>query len=241
MDVEEQVTEVLEEAKKNGLAIPIALGLLALGVGGGIAYIVYRRRNRGEVITLADRLNERPPRVIVDAEDLERVQTTFTHTLEPIEDDEEVPAVTVNETVLETVNIFAHAEDDTWDYEEEVSKRSPLEPYVIHRDEFISEEMAAENYIQESWTYFVGDETLVDQDQKPVYNHETVVGKLRFGHGSQDPNIVYVRNMTRNMEYEIMRDPGHYRVEILGLEMEEAQDAKAAQKQERQRRFPRQE
>jgi hypothetical protein len=60
----------------------------------------------------------------------------------------------------------------------------------------------------------------VDEDEKPIYNHEQQTGQLKFGHGSGDPNVVYIRNDKRQSEYEVVHDPGLYSVEVLGLEIE---------------------
>lgn len=241
MDSEIEISDVIEDVSKSGgILVAVALGLVTIGIGVGIGYILGRRK-KYEVIKLGDRLPEnRPRRVVIDEDQLNR----DIKTIDPSDVEEEVVekevTVTVNEKVVTETNIFAHAEDDEWNYDEEIKKRSPLAPYVLHRDEFFGEEMAFENYMQCQWTYYAGDDTLVDDDEKPVYNYEMVVGDLRWGHGSGDPNVVYVRNMTRNQEYEITRDPGHYRVEVLGLEMEQEADeqekrrAKKAQSRIRQ-------
>lgn len=102
-------------------------------------------------------------------------------------------------------NIFEGT--DGWDYEAERNQRSGEEPYIIHIDEFVTQEMG---YEQETITWYEGDEVLVDQREVPIYDHTKVVGEIRFGHGSNDPNIVYVRNEKLRMEYEILRDTGSY-------------------------------
>lgn len=213
--------------------IPAAIGLLAFGAGLGIGYILGRRGNY-EVIKLGDRMPEvRPPRVIIDENELNKDgEEKFR---EAIVDSKEL--ITVNESPIET-NVFAtvETEDDHWNYDEEIKRRNPLEPYIIHRDEFFAEEMATEDYIQSTLTYYAGDNILVDEDDKPIYNHHQVVGELVFGHGSGDPNCVYIRNMTRQTEYEVLRDPGLYSVEVLGLEIENNERVKNL-KHSRERKF----
>lgn len=122
------------------------------------------------------------------------------------------PAVVSRSIFADNVN-----EDDTWDFTEEVKSRTPDRPYIVHKDEFYSDEM---NFTQTTLTYYAGDDIMCDQDDSPIYNYETVTGPLRFGHGSGDRNIVYVRNERRKAEYEIIFDPGMYSVEVLGLEIE---------------------
>lgn len=239
MDIEEEVPEVVKEAIKNGALVPVVVGLLALGAGLGIGYIL-GRRTKYEVIKLGDRgTGPLPPKVVIDADEFESEPMAEVRT-EVINQIVEIPAeamITVNEAVIQA-NIFAHAEvADDWDYDDEVKRRNPLQPYVIHRDEFFAEQMGVENYIQSQLTFYEGDEVLIDEDSKPMYNHEMIIGPLQWGHGSDDPNVFYARNMARQMEYEIIRDPGHYRVEVLGLEMEHQTTEREERKQARQRKF----
>jgi hypothetical protein len=115
-----------------------------------------------------------------------------------------------------THTIFA-ASVDHWDYEEEMANRTEDKPYVIHRDEFYGEE---KGYTQMTLTYYEGDNIMVDEEDVPVYNFEESVGPMRFGHGTDDPNVFHVRNDYREAEFEIIRDRGHYSAEVLGLEIE---------------------
>jgi hypothetical protein len=112
------------------------------------------------------------------------------------------------------VNIFpADDDDDDWDYDVEVPLRTPDKPYIIHRDEYFDNERDCS---QSSLMYYAGDHILCDDHDTPVYDPEKVVGFIRFGHGSKDPNICYVRNETLDAEYEVIQDPGYYQIEILG-------------------------
>lgn len=115
------------------------------------------------------------------------------------------------------INVFTNDDDDGWDYDVEVPKRTPDRPYIIHRDEYFSNEM---DLTQASLTFYVGDEILCDEQDVPVYNPEKVVGKIIFGHGSQDPSICYVRNEALEAEYEILIDHGFYQQEVLGETIE---------------------
>ena len=116
------------------------------------------------------------------------------------------------------VNIFPVEEDD-WDYDVEVPLRTPDKPYIIHVDEYMDKEEVDNR--QSTLTYYDGDNILCDTDDTPVYDVENIVGFLRFGHGSKDPNVCYVRNERLMAEYEILRDPGYYQVQILGEALEE--------------------
>lgn len=123
---------------------------------------------------------------------------------------------------LVTQSIFDNKNDD-WDYDKEVKKRSPDTPYIIHKDEFYSEESGL---TQVTLTYYAGDNIMCDEDDSPIYNHEQVTGPLLFGHGSGDPNVVHIRNEKRKAEYEVLYDPGLYSVDVLGLQIEDNQRVK---------------
>ena len=114
------------------------------------------------------------------------------------------------------VNVFTE-EDDDWDYDKEVAQRDEHHPYVIHRDEYFSNE---EDYSQSTLMYYSGDNILCDENDVPIYNPDKVVGKLLFGHGSRDPNIVYIRNDVLEAEYEVLFDPGFFQTEVLGEQVQ---------------------
>jgi hypothetical protein len=123
----------------------------------------------------------------------------------------------------EVVHIFAEAEIvDDWDYDVELQHRDPEHPYIIHRDEFFNDEMGYGNAgMQRTFTWYAGDEILTDEKDIPIYDQDERVGQLKFGHGSQDENIVYVRNEKFEEEYEIVMDDGAYQVVVLGGKLED--------------------
>lgn len=129
------------------------------------------------------------------------------HIVEEIDEEDE-------EIELERRSVFAN---DGWDLEEEMKNRRSTEPYVIHKDEYFEDD---QGFTQVQLTYYAGDDMLCDEEDKPVYNFDRILGQMKFGHGSGDPAIFYVRNETRRAEYEVVRNDGHYSVEVLGLEME---------------------
>lgn len=115
------------------------------------------------------------------------------------------------------VNVIVEV-DDTWDYDAEQNIREKDIPYILHRDEFFAEEMG---FTQETLTYYAGDDIMGDSDDTPIYNYQGLMGELKFGHGSGDPNAVYIRNEKIHMEWEILLDQGMFSQEVLGLTMEE--------------------
>jgi len=114
-------------------------------------------------------------------------------------------------------NVFAK-EDDEWNYENELATRTKKIPYVIHEDEFILDEMG---FTQETLTYYAGDDIMADGQDTPLYNYEGLMGELMFGHGTKDPNVVYIRNEGIRMEWEILRHSGFFEVEVLGHTIED--------------------
>lgn len=115
------------------------------------------------------------------------------------------------------VNIFEGVDGD-WDYEAEMANRGPRDPYIIHYDEFINNES---DFAQETLTYYAGDDIMADQEDTPLYGFSDLMGELKFGHGSNDPNVVYIRNPGIRMEWEILLHIGKFEQEVLGLQIEE--------------------
>jgi len=146
-----------------------------------------------------------------------------------------VAAETISEPVQELQveapkNVFAGKEPveevpGEWDYERELAIRAenPDKPYIIHHDEYFENET---EYEQGSLTYYEGDDTLVDEKDMPVGDDTNVVGDdalTAFGHGSKDKNVVYVRNESLEMDFEIVRSNGKFSVEVLGFDDEEGE------------------
>jgi hypothetical protein len=125
------------------------------------------------------------------------------------EEPEETPVVT---------NVFDTAGDE-WDYAIELNERRKQSIYVLHIDEFMADEMEWNS--QSTLTWYEGDQILCDSKDVPIYDWLSVVGELKFGHGSKDPNVCYIRNERLQAEYEVLRDPGSYETEVLGGQVEE--------------------
>jgi len=129
--------------------------------------------------------------------------------VEPPELDE-TPAPTVHD-------IFANNGED-WDYDTEQRLRRSNMPYVIHVDEYTENE---DEFKQATYTYYEGDDVMVDAADTPVYNHAGLMGTLKFGHGSGDPSVVYIRNEQEKHDWEVIRMSSSYAVEVLGHQYEE--------------------
>lgn len=204
--------------KQNGVLA--GSGLVVFAAGFGLGYLVGKKRAPMVVkrIFPADVLDkfeddgeaEQDPIVYQTGLDLQDITEDIV--LNPRRDPNEI----VIEYEPDVSNIFDN--EDEWNHEAELSTRIEGQPYIIHIEEFENEEAG---FSQSTLTYYEGDDILVDERETPVYNHSQVVGELRFGHGSNDQNVVYVRNEKLHADYEVLRDSGYYSVEVLGQQMED--------------------
>lgn len=115
-----------------------------------------------------------------------------------------------------------HIEEKTekdigWDWEIEMAQRSRNVPHVLHQDEYVKNEL---DYTQTTYTYYAGDDVLTDEDDTVLNNRENLIGDtlMKFGHGADDADVLFVRNMELELEVEICRSPKRYDEEVMGLE-----------------------
>lgn len=104
-----------------------------------------------------------------------------------------------------------------WNYEQELKGRSPEEPYVIHQNEY---EHSNPNYSKVVFTYYSVDDIIADtEDNHQISLAESTVGSqnLKFGHGADDVDTVYVRNDILEVDMKIERVNKSYEEEVLGL------------------------
>lgn len=119
-----------------------------------------------------------------------------------------------------THNIFVEGKpmDPDFDYEAEIANRSEDRPYVISYDEF---QQGEKEYEQTSLSWYEGDDTLTDDKDQPIDNIDSVVGEenlQRFGYGSKDPRVVYVRNDVMELDFEIAKHTASYAQAVLGFQ-----------------------
>lgn len=158
-----------------------------------------------------------PPQQIVD----DARETSDAETTKP------TPPVPAEEA--KTQNVFrdvavdeSEAEQETevreWNYARERAKRSPDIPYVIHYDE--RHEM--DGYSDLTLTLYEADDVLCNERDEvvPQEEREALVGERNlelFGHGSNDPSIVYVRNDRLELVIELIKSTNSYAEEVHGL------------------------
>jgi hypothetical protein len=79
-------------------------------------------------------------------------------------------------------------------------------------------------YRQVNYTYYSLDDVLVGEDEEhPLPHADIIVGvnNLQFGHGTDDDDVVFVRNNEYQLEMEICRLNKSFEEEILGIENSE--------------------
>src|SRR3954451_4487135 len=108
--------------------------------------------------------------------------------------------------------------DREWDYQEERRKRSPDIPYIIHVDE----KYEIEGYQDVTLTYYEGDDVLANERDEVMNpdDRDNLIGRNtldQFGHGSNDTNIVYVRNDKLELIFEICKSPNSYAQVVHGF------------------------
>jgi hypothetical protein len=111
---------------------------------------------------------------------------------------------------------------EDWDAEAEEAQRRPEAPYVISFEEFNENTY---EHSQSTITYYMGDDVLADEKDQLIDDVESVVGTdnlARFGHGSRDPNVVYIRNERLEADYEVTRSTGRFSEQVMGFHHSDA-------------------
>ena len=110
----------------------------------------------------------------------------------------------------EAINEVVEAENQ-FDYDAEANKRSRGMPYNISEEQLV-EKTDDIVYAPVTYTYFEGDDILLDEDGDVMKQYEEIVGynNLRFGYGTTDDRICYVRNDDLELQIEIVLEDGCY-------------------------------
>lgn len=111
---------------------------------------------------------------------------------------------------------------EDWDIDKERSRRSGNRPYVVHIDEVREEE----DYDSVTYTYYEEDNVLCNERDEVIdmQERDILIGEAnlnRFGHGSEDPSKVYIRNDKLEMQMEVIRSPNSYAEEVHGFQHSE--------------------
>jgi uncharacterized protein YneF (UPF0154 family) len=115
-------------------------------------------------------------------------------------------------------NVFTQGGSTETIDETDIRNRTEEAPYPLSKDEFFNNES---NYIQSTLTYYAGDAVLMDAREDVIEDVDNTIGVdnlSKFGYGSGDPNVVYVRNDALDLEFEILRHGGKYSKDVAGLD-----------------------
>jgi hypothetical protein len=107
--------------------------------------------------------------------------------------------------------------------QDEFANRRAGKPYVIHEDEFTNDNLPQHSVT--TYTYYQVDGVLADEDGSRLTDVQETVGNAlnRFGHGTGDPNVVFVRNDALQLQIEITRLPNEsYEQSVEGLQHDKA-------------------
>jgi hypothetical protein len=239
--VTEQVAENLEETAKAVRAFGISnvtfLGaglVVGISVGFFLGYRFNREKIRAEEFENSKREIEQIREAYRERNEIAPEKPSLEDVVEKkgyvVVEGEEPPRPTRPPVVVqpplsekqqnEVENLVQRIETNAfeWDYETEVLKRSKNHPYVIHQDEYNEN---ADEHNQLVWTYYAGDNILADEHDEIVTRPELVVGEpnlKRFGHGSDDTDVVFVRNERLEIDFEICRSWKSFAHEVQGLD-----------------------
>lgn len=235
-EVADQIEEVAEVTRRlTGREVGFFFGGIGIGaaIGFGIGYITqenkmatkYEKIAEGEIAEMREHFRQKMVALQAReegkrplAEIVEEAGYVSTDAEEP-ESEEETPGEDPVEKVKRNIFQERMELDQSWDYAVEAKRRAqnPGVPYVIHVEEHRENTPEHE---QVTFTFYEEDGVLCDVRDQIVDDPEGVVGLgnlQRFGEGSLDPSIVYVRNDRLTLDIEICLNPKSYAEDVHGL------------------------
>lgn len=257
--IAEEAVQIIRGHSTTVVIVGVGVGI---AVGAGVGYVITKRLldtkyqkfyaevAEEEISQMRDHFRKR---AIADDErkakgDIEDVVESLGYK-PPVEAEDQRPPeveVEIAKEQVETRNVF-EADQPTaeetgdplvvWDFAREQESRVEGKPHVIHKTEFDEGEEAGREHV--SYTYFSGDDVLTDERDAPIDNMDELVGLEnldRFGHGSEDPNIVYVRNESLGLDMEICRSEGEFAKEVAGVDPDPEDLMHSSQRRHRPRK-----
>lgn len=235
--VTEEIADNLEEIAQatrriNASSVGIFLGGAAVGLVVGVYF--GRKWNREKLKAEAFKQSEEEVEKIRELYQAKTVAATPKPSVEEIVEEKgydrpDLDVVVVERPlrapvpgVIEPTPLVKPKEDE-FDFARELQRRTETDTYVIHQDE----RGEKEGYQSVVYTYYAGDDVLVDDENgHPLPHADIVVGvdNLQFGYGTDDNDVVFVRNERLELEMEICRVPDSYEEKILGLENSDLPD-----------------
>lgn len=138
----------------------------------------------------------------------------------------------------ETKNVFEERRDSApepgpaWDPVAEAAARKPGVPYVIQKEEYGEKE--DDGISTTTLTYYAGDDVLADAKDKPVDDQDAVVGVAnldKFGHGSGDSEVVFIRNEELGLDVEVVKSSKTFAEEVHGFKHSDSEPRRSRRSQ----------
>ena len=104
-----------------------------------------------------------------------------------------------------------------------------VEPYIISEDEYMDPSVFKE-FTSNTLIYYEDDDTLATDRDEVVTDIEDLIGSsalTNFGYKSNNKDVVFVRNVKLNANFEVIREKGSYQSLVLGLPEEDVDYEKA--------------
>lgn len=231
--VEQEIVEVVEAGsripklwlngttKKQQVIILSLTALAGAAAGAGVEFVAFKKRFEAKYARISEQEIAEAKQfysAVHDKPDLSSLAEPYQQEVrEAAQALNDYTAPQVPEAVTSNIFVEGQPMDNNFDYEAEVAQRSETEPYIISKDEYNQGE---KDYDQVELTFYEGDDVLADDKNKHIPDVDDVVGNLnmhRFGHGSGDNNVVYIRNDRLEQDYVVLRSMGEYSSEVLGL------------------------
>lgn len=223
----EEVADVTSKITGREVGFFVAGAGLGVALGFGVGYFALNKRvekkrwKEAEEEVARMREHYRKLRIALEGEvqrrrPLEELVVEQGYTQRYTEEEQEAidKANEDNPPEKEVTNVFVESQE--WNYSAEIAQRSKDIPYIIHYDEFRENELEHE---QSTITYYEEDDVLADERDIPVNDMDELIGLGnlgRWGHGSNDPNIVYIRNERLEIDMEVIRDQRSYSEVVQG-------------------------
>lgn len=150
-----------------------------------------------------------------------KMKEELTKALDDVPSEEEVDVFEVEELdeAAEDEEAYSFSEPVTtaFDLDDEDITEPPEddEPYVISVKEFLSDQ----EYKKVNLVYY-SDDVLASEGGRVVRNIDSLIGDealVRFGERSDDPDVVYVRNRAKGIDYEVTQFDGTYSRAVIGI------------------------
>lgn len=192
---------------------------MAIGVGAGylLAKKKYRLLAEEEIASVKDIFKKVRAEDKTHAEDQARADwSADLETAKEVIDFEDYDSRSETPEGLTTVEIGIRGDDVKVSVEEQ-TRRDESAPYLITIEEYMGDR---HDFAKTTATYWEEDDTIVNDDEKPMDDVNEVIGNdnlMTFGSDPEEPDMIWVRNEHLEVDFEIARDQRSYHEVVLGI------------------------